>query len=317
VLHLNQGHCHLAARRHYKEKREAVFIMRSHGLDDHMNKVLTAWRAKLGLQNRALIKRAPGSLLDRLLNRHITLACRYIDGAIVSSSLDRDFLIEHHNVPRARVACIHQAPADVFLSTPPNPMSDVRSRKVLFIGNAYWKGVHAAAEAMNGLLLERPDLEFTWVCHAPARPQAAALLTPHARARTVFPDWMPQDRLVGLFDSHGIFLCPSLFEGFCKVFLEAMSRGLCVIATPTGGMKDIIEDGKNGVLVDFNCPTGIATCIDQVTHNVELASALSQEAATCARRYTWDRTARETEEFYQRLREMPRRWAEEGQSYGT
>ena len=56
---------------------------------------------------------------------------------------------------------------------------------------------------------------------------------------------------------NGILLYPPLFDGFGKVFLEAMDRGLCVIATKTGGMRDIIDDGRNGFLVEFDNPAQI------------------------------------------------------------
>ena len=55
--------------------------------------------------------------------------------------------------------------------------------------------------------------------------------------------------LVQVYDRHGVFLFPSFFEGFGKAFLEAMSRGLVVIASDVGGMHDLIRDGENGFLV--------------------------------------------------------------------
>ena len=45
------------------------------------------------------------------------------------------------------------------------------------------------------------------------------------------------------------FLYSSLFEGFGKVALEAMARGLCVIASDVGSMRDVIHSGQDGVLI--------------------------------------------------------------------
>ena len=52
-----------------------------------------------------------------------------------------------------------------------------------------------------------------------------------------------------VYDEHGVFLFPSFFEGFGKAFLEAMSRGLVVVASNNGGMRDVIKDGQSGFLV--------------------------------------------------------------------
>ena len=49
----------------------------------------------------------------------------------------------------------------------------------------------------------------------------------------------------------GIFVAPRLREGIGLSFLEAMAMGKCVIANRDGTMDEYIEDGKNGILVDF------------------------------------------------------------------
>ncbi len=83
--------------------------------------------------------------------------------------------------------------------------------------------------------------------------------------------------------------------------MEAMARGLCVIVTKTGGMKDIIEDGKNGLYVDFNDAQGIIKRILYLRGHLGAAADIAASASQTARSFSWDRVARETAEFYHRV----------------
>ena len=56
---------------------------------------------------------------------------------------------------------------------------------------------------------------------------------------------------IGIFPSHS-------YEGFMNVVIEAMYYGLCVISTKGNGNEDIIEDNKNGILIDKSDPEIIA-----------------------------------------------------------
>lgn len=302
VFHVNQGHCFLAARAHRLARRPGVFVCRSHGLDDHMNAVLAEWRKRLGLSGGSRLKRIAGAVLRRMLQRHDRLAYRWADGVIVSGSHDARYLTGRLQVPAARVACIPQAPAPAFVDEPVEEMDGSRSRRLLHVGGfAYWKGVHAVAEAANQLLAADANCQLTWVCRAHEHVAVRALLRGPALERVALVGWMPQDALRSVYDRHGVFLCPSLFDGFGKVFLEAMARGMCVVGTRTGGMPDVIRDGVDGMLVGFDDPAAITSAVRRLWTHPDLARSVSVAAATRARQYSWNRVARETVAFYEHL----------------
>ena len=128
------------------------------------------------------------------------------------------------------------------------------------------------------------------------------MFSPHALARTTFRDPCSQDELIDIYDDHGIFLFPSLFEGFGKVFLEAMSRGLCVVASNTGGMRDVIRTRHNGILVEVGNYKQVFEAVDFLLGHPDTANGMSMEARNTSIQYTWDRVGRETAALYTVIR---------------
>ena len=102
------------------------------------------------------------------------------------------------------------------------------------------------------MLREFRDVTATWVAPARHHSDIRKGLDAGIATRVVLRDWLCQSELRGVYDSHGIFVFPSFFGGAGKAALEAMSRGLCVVASHTGRMCDTIRDGENGPL----CPVG-------------------------------------------------------------
>lgn len=308
VVHVNQPHGFRAARAVHRIAPRTVFIHRSHGLELNVEETLRPWLKKFGSDERNVARRMATQALAPLLRRHSTAIAREADGHIVSSSLDAAFLRERMGVPRERIATIPQAAPDSFLETAAPPMTAQRLRRVLNVGQfAFVKGPMIAAAAMNQLAAADADLRFTWVCDRASEANIRALLTAEANALLEVVPWTTQEALRDLYDAHGIFPFPSFFEGFGKAFLEAMSRGLCVVASDVGGMHDVITSGTDGVLVPAGDANAVADSVLAIVRDPVRAEAMSAAAAATARRYSWERVARELTAFYEsRLNAMRR-----------
>ena len=300
VIHVNQPHGFRAARRLSRMPLHSIFIHRSHGLELRVENDLAPWEKLFKADKRGLMRRVLSSIIGLLLASHSKKIACYADGHIVSASQCKNFLHKELGVPANHIAVIPQAPSELFLASPSKEMTKVRLNRVLYVGQfAFVKAPIITAKVMSCLAKVDPDLQFTWVCSQQHHASVRELLAPEVRSKIELLDWMPQKDLVNTYDNHGIFLFPSFFEGFGKVFLEAMSRGLCVVAADNGGAHDIIKDGEDGMLV----PTGnvdvmVQACLNLV-RNPDLAGSMSKKAVDTARRYSWDRVARETASFYQ------------------
>ena len=61
-----------------------------------------------------------------------------------------------------------------------------------------------------------------------------------------------------ILNAINVFCLPSLWEGLSISLLEAMAMKKAIVATSTDGTKDVINDGVNGIIVNFNKPNELA-----------------------------------------------------------
>jgi glycosyltransferase involved in cell wall biosynthesis len=303
VVHVNQPHGYLAARALRRLDTRAVFVHRSHGLEGRVRWELAPWKKLYGQDDRPAWKRACSHLMDASLEFNNLAITRYAHGHIVYASQCRDFLHKHYSVPFERIAVIPPAPPEDFGSCALKPMTEERLHKILYVGQyEFFKAPMLLARAVERILTTLPRATMTWVCDKRYHSGARGLFeNRNIVERVSFGEWRDQSDLLPLFDEHGVFLFPSFFEGFGKVFLEAMSRGLVVVASDNGGMRDVIKNGQNGFLAKTGDWQQMADLTIQVIENPRLAVHISTEGRMASLSYSWHRAALETASFYESL----------------
>ena len=75
-----------------------------------------------------------------------------------------------------------------------------------------------------------------------------------------------------------VFVHPSIHDGMPNAILEAMACEKAIIATPVGGIKDIVENGKNGMLVSVNDANALAEKILELLDDREKCESLGKSA---------------------------------------
>lgn len=98
------------------------------------------------------------------------------------------------------------------------------------------------------------------------------------------------------------FVLPSLWEGFGLAVVEAMSAGLPVVATSVDGVREIIRNGQDGILVPPNDPPRLAEAIVELLTNRSRAALLAQSARERAEEYSVQQMVDRLQEMYERLR---------------
>jgi glycosyltransferase involved in cell wall biosynthesis/GT2 family glycosyltransferase len=123
-------------------------------------------------------------------------------------------------------------------------------------------------------------------------PADAALLADHPRV--AFVGLLARDRLDAFYASADVVVMPSRYESFGLVAIEAMAAGTPVIGLAVGGVREVIEDGRTGFLID---PGGdphvvIAARLQRLLDKPDVLERLSRNARRAfERRFTIDRMA--------------------------
>jgi len=107
--------------------------------------------------------------------------------------------------------------------------------------------------------------------------------------RVNFMGFVRHEKAVDLLRSADVFIRPSLTEGLGCSFLEAMSVGLPLIATPVGGIPDFLKDGETGLFCDVNNPKDIADKVLRLMNDKELYKKISKNGVEIVReKYDWN-----------------------------
>jgi glycosyltransferase involved in cell wall biosynthesis len=89
---------------------------------------------------------------------------------------------------------------------------------------------------------------------------------------------MSSDEVRSLYREHDLFVFPTHREGFPNVLLEAMEAGLPIVTTRVGGIPDMIEDGKEGLLVQPRSAAEVGNAIRTLDGDPAFAAKLGQAA---------------------------------------
>jgi len=99
-----------------------------------------------------------------------------------------------------------------------------------------------------------------------------------------------EDEKWDVMDAADIVALPSRTESFGIVFLEAWVCGKPVIGARSGAVGDVIEEGMDGMLVEFGDVTGLADALRTLLDDPKLAAEMGRRGREkVLREYTWDR----------------------------
>jgi glycosyltransferase involved in cell wall biosynthesis len=302
VVQISQPHAWLAARDHRANKRRGVFVNRSHGLESMADAALAHWHRRLGVRPNRFPNSWVSPFLQKALRRHIDLTVRYADGLIVPASDIREHLVRSHGADPARVAVIHHGMPDEFIDNPRPALDGARLKRILHVGQySFIKGPLLMARAVQEAFAADAGLQFTWVCDSSHHEEALSLFRPEFRRRVSMHPWVDQKSLLALYDTHGQFVAHSVYEGAAKACVEAMARGLVVVSSAVGALKDHVTTDVNGYLVEVGECEAMASALVDAGAQVERSARVGAAAAAQAKGLTWRACASASVDFYRML----------------
>lgn len=120
----------------------------------------------------------------------------------------------------------------------------------------------------------------------------------HVVERVRFAGSVPNHDLPSLLHQSSVFVRPSRSEGLGVAFLEAMAARLPVVATPVGGIPDLIRNRETGLVCEVDNPVSIAQAVRELETNPALRQHVVDGAYALVReRYDWGIIAQQYHEI--------------------
>jgi glycosyltransferase involved in cell wall biosynthesis len=151
------------------------------------------------------------------------------------------------------------------------------TRLMLFCGSVIErKGIRNLVRAWSRHAAKQQD----WRLAVVGRLVEPALVRELANAeRVTIVGPVSHDRVPGWMQAADAYVQPSVYEGLANATMEAMATGLPVIATDTGGQGELVESGRNGLLVPVEDPEALYDAFAAVAEDPERA----RQMGSCAR----------------------------------
>ena len=120
--------------------------------------------------------------------------------------------------------------------------------------------------------------------------------------KIIVTGYISHNDLPSYYSLMDVFVHPSLRDGMPNAVLEAMACGKTVIATPVGGVKDVIVDGVNGLLVNVNDAEGLAEKVAEALSQPEKRETVGRSAREAiVRQFTLEKELQANLKIYQSL----------------
>jgi mannosylfructose-phosphate synthase len=114
--------------------------------------------------------------------------------------------------------------------------------------------------------------------------------------------YIPDERLVASYQNARLFALPSIFEPFGMTALEAMACNVPVIASKYGGIRNVIQSGENGLLVDPKNSEEFARAMFMILNDRKMATRLGQAGRTTIHKhFSWEAIAEKHIAFYKKF----------------
>jgi alpha-maltose-1-phosphate synthase len=310
IVHCHTWYSHFAGCL-VKHLQDVPLVLTTHSLEPHR-----PWKVEqLGTAYHA------SSWIERT-------AYQNADGVVAVSVAMKNDVQSIYHVDPDRVRVIHNG-IDLQQYRPrpdPSVLSQYGIRAdapfVLFVGRiTRQKGIIHLVNAIRHI---RTGAQIVLCAGAPDTPEIAVEMTEaveRARARSPhdiiwIQEMLPKDKVIALYTHAAIFVCPSVYEPFGIINLEAMACETPVVASSVGGIPEVVEHGETGLLVAPEAISAtaveprnpeqfsrdLATAVNVLLDDPDLRASMAEQARLrVERKFSWTSIARQTLEFYQEL----------------
>lgn len=261
---------------------------------------LSSWMERVGIEQSDAVVAVSRETRNDVL-RHFAIPPEKVH--VIHNGID---LQEYHRTPRTDALVRHGV--------------DPERPYVLFVGRiTRQKGIIYLVDAIPDI---DPSLQVVLLAGAPDTQEIAREMAEHvervsvARPGVIWIDAMlPRPEVIEFFSHAAVFCCPSVYEPFGIINLEAMACQTAVVASDVGGIPEVVVPGETGLLVHLALRPGtfepvdperyvhdLAAAINEVGTNPELQRRFGDNGRRRVEQYfSWDSIAEQTLALYRQL----------------
>jgi glycosyltransferase involved in cell wall biosynthesis len=233
---------------------------------------------------------------------------RFAHRVVANSALTARLLVEAERIPAVRVVELPNFVEERAFTHVEPEVRSARRRSWGVPQEAFLVGMVARlapvknhAMLLHALAALGNDVHVVLIGDGPTRPALQALAKSLAiDSRVHFAGQLVEPANLHQFFDASV-LC-SRSEGFPNSIIEALAVGCPVIATPVGGVPEVIFDRNTGLLVPLDEPEALAARVEELRRDAGLGRRLSEAGVACARaRYHQSMVIRQLEALYTEL----------------
>lgn len=218
---------------------------------------------------------------------------QHMDCVIVPSGYLKNMLVQYWAIPDRRVRVVYNSFELTGQELPPAAIDLPVKHKIITVCRLTgWKGV----DGLIQVLPELPETGLVIVGDGPLRGELSAQARDlGVEGRVRFVGTIPKEQVLAYLRACDVFVLNSTYEGLPHVLLEAMAAGLPVIATDVGGTGEIVESGRNGLLVPPHDPPALRQSLLRILNSPSEAKSLVQEGKDTLTRFSLEAMVDHTE----------------------
>jgi glycosyltransferase involved in cell wall biosynthesis len=220
---------------------------------------------------------------------------RKADRVIVDSDESKKIVAENYRVSESKIRVILKEGVNYDQFEP----SSCESNIILFVGRLHErKGLDLLLPIFKDVLKEADAVLRIVGSGGQERVLKAQVENLGIQKNVEFLGYLSDSEMQKQYSEASIFVSPSRYEGFGITLLEAIASGLPLVATDTGISSRVVEDGKNGFLVDHE---GMGDALLKLLRDEDLRKSMGRRSREIGRDYSWSDAAKRIIKVYDEL----------------
>ena len=230
------------------------------------------------------------------------------DKIVAVSKMMKDDILKYYNIPEERVTVIHNG-IDLkkwkytALSDSLKKDYGIKDDYILFVGRPTpQKGMEYLIDAADQIDF---GIQIVFGAVGADTKEYEDRMKEKIRTKrniTWINKLLKEEEYIQLYSCAKVFVCPSIYEPFGIINLEAMACKTPVVATATGGIKEVVVNGETGILVEPANSKQLADAINKILKDKALIKKFGDNGRVRVEKYfSWEYIASQTKKMYEGL----------------